>query len=214
MSRSKQPITIYSILALVLIVVGGGGVLLYSFIALDNWMASGEKFKVGVNGQIEFAEPGEEVVFYESPKVLPGDPYMITLLMSDPNGDRVVSERYPFDDAEDYAPRTILARTNVLGRPLWKVNIPTAGTYTFRVDNNHEDQDPDLDRIVFGKNPQSFKAMQGRTTMLKLGLLGLVGIGAVGLYIMHGITLRKEKLRSNQQQHRFAGTGFPLEQMD
>lgn len=188
----KRPITIFSILALIVLVVGGGLTVLVSFARIDNWMKSGERFAVGVESAIEFIEPGEQVIFFETrlPE-LPAHSGAINFHLIDGPRNDLRFEWIEPDAQESYAPRRVLPTTKVSGRPLWRVTVTEPGLYTFRVDNYHLEQDPENDRIVFGKNPQSFREVTKSANQIKFGGLAFTGVLFVTLYVLHAVVLSR-----------------------
>lgn len=192
-TAGRRPITIFSVLALLVIVVGGSGVLIFSNLRLDGWMRAGSKVPLGQQYTVELAA-GDHVVFYESPlDTLPPDGRHVHLFVMDANGDRVRTIHRIIDqnDPENYGPRRLFPTTRHYGRPLWDLNIPVAGTFTVRVENDFEEQDAG-DRVVFNKpHPQSFREFNESNRRLTLTLVVALGAIVVGLYIAHGMTLSR-----------------------
>jgi hypothetical protein len=189
--RKKRPITIYSVSALLVLLIGGGITVVGSILHLDRWMESGDAVPVGRPGQVNLPS-GECVVFFESTLALPSIRDAIDLIVTDPAGEYVDANWIEIDPEEDYAPRTFLAFTSRQGRPLWRFNAPVEGLYTLRVTNMHDDQDPEGDRIVVGKSPPSFKQAQQLNNTLKFGGLSVTGALFVLGYLMHLITLNRQ----------------------
>ncbi|MCL4211477.1 MAG: hypothetical protein HRU76_08550 [Phycisphaeraceae bacterium] len=193
-TAARRPITIFSVLALLVLMVGGAGVLIFSNLRLDGWMRAGVKVPLGQPYTVDLAA-GDHVVFYESPlDTLPPDGRHVHLFVLDANGERVRAHHRSVgqDDPENYGPRTLFPTTRVYGRPLWDVRIPADGTYTVRVENDFEEQDAAADRVVFDKPaPQSFRAFSESNRRLTLTLVLAIGAVVVVLYIMHGVTLSR-----------------------
>jgi len=197
MARKKRPITIYSILALVVLVAGGGATLAFSFLSIDNWIDEGDPYPIGRLNTMELPE-GRVVFFFESPEIVPGNPDGVQIYIRRPDGEPLSSERIedvPISEAESYGPRPFLPRRRVFGRPLWAVDVPASGVYEVRVTNNLEEQNMREDRIVVGKTPQSFAAMKKRNDQLKIAGLSITGAVFVLLYIMHGVSLSRREAR-------------------
>ncbi len=220
--RPRRPITIFSVLALVVLLAGVAAVLYFRFFTIDTWINSGDKLPIGLQrggvldlntetpeGTVELA-PGPHVVFYESPVGVPQDAGMIVLNIRAPDG-AVLHTRLFFDDEgnESYGPRPFLSFTNMSGKPFWRIEAPTAGTYTvFAKAEGEMYKDSGDDRVVFNKNPQTFSELNSRSTTIIIVLLGLTGGLFIVLYIAHGITLARRARESGQ-------TGRPMvEPMD
>ena len=190
-NKKQKPITIFSVLALVTLVIGVLVTLYLNFISVDNWVKSGERYRVGVASNVEFTTPGRHVVFYESPDVLPGDRDYISIYATGPDGSPVVAVPIPYDEAEDYAPREYFPGFDVIGRPLWALEVKSPGVHAVRVHNDHEEQNQQADRIVFGRSPQSMKTLANQTRQLTILVLALAGVLVVTFYVLHGIRLHK-----------------------
>lgn len=191
-NKGRKPITIYSITALIVLITGGSLTIVGSFLHIDNWVKSGQEFRIGVAEQANLPA-GEHVVFYQSHSSLPSDIRAIILLISDPNMERVIPQAVEINPDESYGPRTILPTNDIHGRMLWKFTAQADGWYTFRVENYHTDQDPENDRFVIGKSPPSFRTLKKRNNMVRIAGGSLTGAIFIGLYIMHGIALGRRK---------------------
>ena len=197
-SRPRRPITIFSVLALVVLLTGVATVLYFRFFTIDSWINSGDRVPVGSQrtagpeGTVELAQ-GQHVIYYESPVGVPQYAGMITFNLTAPDGSPLLIGLF-HDDAgvESYGPRPVLSFTNMSGKPFWRVEAPATGVY--QVFAKVEDdflEDAGDDRIVFNKMPQLFSELNDRTRTMMIVLLSVTGGVFVILYILHAIALAR-----------------------
>ena len=200
MAGKSRPITVFNILALAALVVGGGMTLVLSFAHIDLWIKSGENWEVGKTQKVTL-QPGELVIFFQSPGPLPANHDGVSLHVRDEQGQRLVTEPMLIIPEETYAPRPFLAFTKYAGRPLWKVQIPAAGTYSIFVQNDLEDETrtTEEERVFVGKNPQSFAQVHETNNLIKIAGLSLTGALFVGFYFLHGIALARRNRAAQQE---------------
>lgn len=199
--RPKKPITIFSVLALVVLLAGVIAVLYFKFVSVDSWINSGDKIQLDVATTVQL-DAGQHVIFYESPQGVIEGAYMVSLLVEGPDGERVPTTQVDASEEQSYGPRPFLSFANVSGKPFWRLTAPVAGTYRVRAQTWPSLRgEVDDDRIVFNKNPQSFVEVNNRTTRLTIVLLAVTGGVVVLLYVAHGITLA--------QRNRAAAAGRP-----
>jgi len=216
--RARRPITIFSVLALIVLLCGVATVLYFRFFTMDSWINSGDRVPIGSQrtstpeGTVELAQ-GVHIVFYESPVGVPQYAGMISFNVNAPDGTPLMIGLFRGDeDAESYGPRPILSFTNMSGRPLWRIEAPVAGVY--QVFAKAEDdflKDAGDDRIVFNKVPQLFTELNQRTRTMMIVLLSLTGGVFVILYILHGIALSR---RANLEAGGSRPAAMKLEPME
>ena len=152
-----------------------------------HWSKSGVAFPIGVPGTLEVdGTPGAVLVYYESPHSVPAG--HCALYVRNPYAERLPI-RIP---REDHSYRVSL--TGWTGRALWELDLDEPGSYEFRCTNANFKSDEDVptaDRVVFFKEPQSLTVVRGRQKLLKI-VGGTVTVAiAIGLYVMHGLALRR-----------------------
>jgi hypothetical protein len=196
--RQRRPITIFSVLALIVLLCGVAAVLYFRFFTMDAWINSGHRVPLAprdsrtAQGAVELAA-GPQVVFYESPVGVPQFPGMIDLYIEGQDGTPVRVGLFRGDEgAESYGPRPVLSFTNMSGKPFWQIEVPVNGVY--QVYARAEDEfleDAGEDRIVFNKNPPLFSQLDSRTKTVMIVLLSVTGGIFVGLYILHAVALAR-----------------------
>lgn len=217
-ARQRRPITIFSVLALLVLLSGVATVLYFRFFTMDAWINSGDRVPIGSqrtntpDGTVELVQ-GEHIVFYESPVGVPQYAGMITFILTAPDGSPVPVGLFRGDEeAESYGPRPILSFTNMSGRPLWRIEAPVTGVY--QVYAKAEDdflKDAGDDRVVFNKVPPQFSQLNQRTRTMMIVLLSLTGGVFVVLYILHGIALSR---RARGEAGGGQGSAMKLEPME
>lgn len=179
--------TKWNVLALLVIVLGGGLVLALDQMWLSSWVSSGRSFPIAQRYNIDLPA-GESLVYYESREGVPRD--SVTLYIWDPDSERIFV-RPLVDDISYHA-----WLTGWSGRALWRLNLPAAGQYSIKCDNHNYPSNQDIpadDRIVFLKQPDSLEDFSGvRKTVQVLGG-SIVFVVAVSLYVLHGRALAKRK---------------------
>jgi hypothetical protein len=183
----RRLITKWNVLALVVLVVGTILTVGLSQLWIMHWSQSGVGFPIGVPGTIDVeGAPGAVLVYYESPHSVPAG--HCSLYVRNPYEERLHT-RIPMDD---HSYRVSL--TGWTGRALWELDLDEPGTYEFLCTNANFKSDDDVpaeDRIVFFKEPQSLAVVRGRQKLLKI-VGGTITVAiAIGLYIMHGLALRR-----------------------
>lgn len=187
----KRSVTRYSVMALLVLMVGGGSVYFGSMLYLYYWMSeSGEQFGLGETYSTVLG-PGTTTIFYQTPDPTVVESGFLYIGITGPNGDRVLAEQMMHRDVDAYGPPTFLEGTVPFGRPVWRLEVTEPGEYRFEVTANHSEQTPD-DRAVINKSPSSIQQAMSLQRTLMLGGLSIVGILFVILYIMHFVTLHKQ----------------------
>jgi len=185
MSKNR-PITKWSVLALIVVVVGGAITLLLGQLWLGQWAKTGQRLAVGSEQSVELPA-GNVLVYYESSVAVP-EIRTAKLSVLDPYGRRL----RPIIPAEDHTFKLMFGGSS--GRALWELEIVEPGVHTIRCFNNNFASDADVpaeDRVVFGKQPGSVaQAIAVRKTILITGAVITIAL-AVILYILHGLALRK-----------------------
>ncbi|MCZ6834656.1 MAG: hypothetical protein O7G85_02685 [Planctomycetota bacterium] len=145
----KNNITKWNLLALGIVVAGGGLTMLLAQMWIINWSESGLRYPLRARQTISLPA-GKSFVYYESPFSVPVG--RAELQLYDPEGIRT---RVPLI-TRDISFRINL--TGLSGRAMWELDIPQAGEYQFVAashDVASEDEIPLEDKIVFLKTPNS-----------------------------------------------------------
>jgi hypothetical protein len=184
----QTPITRWSVLALLVVVIGGAATLLMGQLWLERWAGTGQRAEVGLEQTVDLPA-GETLVYYESAHAVPAHG-TATLSVLDPYGRRV----RPIVPAKNHDFR--MRFSDWSGRALWKLEILEPGAHTVRCFNVNFVSDDDIpagDRIVFGKEPGTLgEAMAVRKVILIVGAVATLVLAAV-LYIMHGVALQRRR---------------------
>ena len=197
----KPPVTIWNLLALVVIVLGVAAALGGGEAWLHYWAGSGQKVRIGDEAQV-YLEGGEQLVYYESSQAVPTFNVVLELTGTDGRKLRAI----PVIEEISYS----LKRGQQHGKALWRVSIPQTAWYTARARNYQVDSDtelPEEDRIVFGKKPETVEGMMSvrRVVQIGFGALGLVL--AAALYAVHFMVLKQ---RRQPQQRASFYRGYPV----
>ncbi len=188
----RKPITIWSILALVVLMGLGGFTVFASWYSVRMWVDSGEKFIIEPTGRVRdqvFLTTGEHIVFYESVEALPTD-YMMYIAAAE-SPETPTQKKVLFND-DPFVQNNKFEHGGVQGKPVCRITAPSDGWYEFTFHNSNMDMDPN-DRIVFGKSPQTLESAIQRRTFISIGGLSVTGVLFIGLYLMHAVTLSKRK---------------------
>lgn len=187
----QRPITKWSVLALIVIVIGGATTLLLGQLWLEQWARTGQRAAIGLDQTVDLPA-GEVLVYYESAFAVPsvGSAKLSAL---DPYGRRV----QPIIPAEDHTFQMMFS--NRCGRALWELDVLEPGEYIVHCSNLNfasETGAPTGDCIVFGKQPGTVaQALSVRKTILIIGA-GITLLLAAILYIIHGAALRRRSARA------------------
>lgn len=180
-------ITKWNLLALLAALIGGGATLAADQLWLQNWWRSGVSFPIGQRTPVQLPA-GPTRVYYESPVAAPvGD---ATLRIFDADNERL--KVTSLDGAENYR----LMFTGWSGRALWEVDIPAAGTYEMVCHNHNFLVDEDIpadDRVVFLKDPNSFKEVKTVRTIIQVTGATITMTAVIVLYLLHSLTLQKRR---------------------
>jgi hypothetical protein len=180
-----RPITKWSVLALVCVVVGASGTIIIDQVWLNAWVNSGKHFPVGQWSAVELP-PGSTLVYYESPESVPLSD--ATLFLTDPEGDRVRTAQI----TEDINYRVLLSGWS--GRALWRLNISKPGVYRFRCSNHNFEDDsqiPAEDRLTFLKSPATLSEVTAVRKFIQITGATITMTVVVMLYLMHGLALKR-----------------------
>ncbi len=180
----KNPITKWSVLALLTIVVGGGLTLLAGQAWILVWAGSGLRFTVGNSHNVDLPA-GPVIVYYESSAGVPSA-----------NVDFVI-----YDDPQNPIYRKTVTESNSFktliggrsGRSLWELDVPEAGQFEFKSSNDNisaEGEDRSGDRIVFLKQPATLAEAEKIRKVILITGGSITILFVIIFYIMHGIALR------------------------
>ena len=187
----QSSITKWSVLALVVIVIGGATTLLLGQLWLEHWARTGQRAAIGLDQTVDLPA-GEVLVYYESAFAVP-EIGTASLSAFDPYRRRV----RPIIPAEDHTFQMMFS--DRCGRALWELDVLEPGTHTVRCFNVNFASDTDVpsgDCIVFGKQPGTVaQALIVRKTILIIGA-GITLLLAAILYIIHGAALRRRSARA------------------
>ena len=179
--------TKWNVLALLVIVIGGGLVLAMDQVWLSSWVNSGKSFPIAQRFNVDLPA-GESLVYYESRVGVPRD--SVTLYLWDPDGERIFVTQIP-DDISYY-----VWLSGWSGRALWRLNLPSPGQYSIKCDNHNYPSDKDIpadDRVVFVKQPDSLDSFSGTRKAMQVAGGSFVFVIAVVFYVLHGRALAKRK---------------------
>jgi len=198
-------ITIFNILALIVVIVGIPLTILQGRAELQNWAQSGKRFPLGVWGIVDLKET-DTLVYYESPDAVPTEYVMLTI--NDINN----SEIYVSTPTD----RNDFSYKDKQGAALFKLSLSQQGSYRFICNDamaNSIADNPEQDEVVFAKSPNSkAQALNKSTWTYIIGGGSTLGLAAI-LYIIHGIRLqRKEGTSKTRAPATFAANiGVPEE---
>ena len=190
----QSSITKWSVLALVVIVIGGATTLLLGQLWLEQWARTGQRAAIGLDQTIDLPA-GRILVYYESTIAVP-EIGTASLSVFDPYGRRV----RPAIPAEDHTFQMMFS--DRCGRALWELDVVEPGAHIVRCFNVNFASDTDVptgDCIVFGKQPGTVaQTLVVRKTILIIGA-GITLLLAAILYIIHGAALRKRNAAAEEQ---------------
>jgi hypothetical protein len=190
----QRPITRWSVLALIVVVLGGAMTLLLGQLWLEQWARTGQRAAIGLDQTVDLPA-GRILVYYESDIAVP-EIGTAALSVFDPYGRRV----RPAVPAEDHTFQMMLS--DRCGRALWDLDILEPGEHIVHCSNLNfasETGAPAGDRIVFGKQPGTVaQALVVRKTILIIGA-GITLVLAAILYIIHGAALRKRNAAAQER---------------
>ncbi len=182
-----RSMTVFSVLALLVLIGGGATTLLGGRAMLKEWAQSGEALAIGETWEIELPE-GPVLAYYQSPDVIPTN--YITLRVLDRDGNHV-----PALEPDD---PNAFAIGDVQGRALFAIQNSLAGVYSLTCTDVLATSDSELppdDRLVVAKAPNSLAEAMSRTRMVyAVGAAGTL-ILVIVLYILHAITLARMSRR-------------------
>jgi hypothetical protein len=179
--------TKWNVLALLAIVIGGGLVIAMDQLGLSSWVNSGKSFPIAQRMSVDLPA-GEHFVYYESRVGVPRD--SVTLYFWGPDGQRVFLRQI----SDDISYQMLLSGWS--GRALWRLNLPVAGSYSFKCDNHNYPSDAEIppdDRVVFLKQPDSLDSFGSMRKTMQIAGGSVVFVIVVIFYVLHGRTLAKRK---------------------
>jgi hypothetical protein len=187
-SRDSRPITKWSVLALVCVVIGAATTMTLDQIWLNEWVKSGSHFPINQWNVAELPL-GSTLVYYESPYSVPiGD---VSLHLTDPEGERIRMAQL----TEDISYRVFLSGWS--GRALWRINLTKPGNYRFRCSNSNfadDSQVPLEDRITFAKTPASLADATRVRKFVQITGATLTMTLVIVFYLLHALALKRRKL--------------------
>lgn len=182
-----RSMTVFSVLALLVLIGGGAMTLLGGRAMLKEWAQSGVALTIGETWEIELPE-GPVLAYYQSPDVIPTG--HITLHVTTIEGEPV-PVRQP-DDPNDFAVG------GVQGRALFAIHTERKGVYLATCRDALGEPGtalPSSDRLMVAKAPNSLAEAMGRTRMVYVvGAAGTL-ILVIVLYIGHWITIARASRR-------------------
>ncbi len=188
----QSSITKWNLLALLAAFAGGGATLGLDQIWLNNWVNSGNTFAIGQRVSTHLPA-GTTRVYYESAVAVPvGD---ASLRVIDADGERMPVRL--LDGDENYR----LLFSGWSGRALWEVNVPAAATYEIVCHNHNFMSDADIpaeDRVVFLKQPDSFKEVKTFRTIIQVTGATITMTAVIILYLLHSLTLQRRRRQSTR----------------
>lgn len=176
-------ITLWSVLTLLTVVIGGGATLLVDRAQLRRWGESGVAIPLGQPYAVDLPA-GDMLVYYESSERVPTN--NVLLAMRDAEG-RIMRGRRP---GEDNSYR--LRGDGWSGRALWEYRDLEAGEYTVVVNNPHyasDEEIPERDRVVFAKQPNALAdvlANRRRVHVIGIALTLTLAAAFYGAHIWAG----------------------------
>lgn len=185
MTKTRRPITKWSVLALIVVFAGTALTLGSAHAWMFAWASSGKAFPIGQKSSIQLP-PGESLVWYESPDRVPSG--QVSLYLYDNNGDRVKPETLSGEINYN------LTLGHKCGRALWKLNLARAGLYEATCNNHNFESDsmvPADDRVVFLKTPDSLAEMSFVSKVIQITGANITITLAFVFYLMHFVALRK-----------------------
>jgi hypothetical protein len=187
-------------LALIVIIFGGGGTLLMDQLWIVHWSRSGQQFLVGERQSV-LLPAGKSLVYYESPYSVPTS--LATLQVYDLDGNRSRVPLYAHSEDVNFNIRF----TGLSGRAMWELDTPQDGEYRFIVTNENVLSDEDIppeDRIVFLKSPNSLVTAKFIQNVIRFTGLGITTVMFILFYLLHYLTVGKRK-NQNQETEEFEG---------
>lgn len=188
--RRGGSITIWSVLALLVILIGGLATLGAGQLYLQHWVDSGIHVPVGGRYQVHLPY-GSTLVYYESKHAVPRRTPLLKVL--DSYNAYVGVEPLP-DEQNNY--RTLL--TDWSGRAIHKVSLDEEGTFTVScspADYLDLDDIPPDDRVSFYKSPNTLAEAQAMYKSVLIVGATVTVLVAVGLYVLHFAKLRARATR-------------------
>ncbi len=179
----RKTITIWNILALIVVVTGIPLTILQARAALQDWAQSGKRFPLGVWDVVDLKETNT-LVYYESSDAIPTE--YITLTFMDLDGNSLTAAT-----AKD---RNDFSYNDKQGAALFELSLPRPGSYRFICNDamaNSIADNPKQDEIVFAKSPNSKAQAQSKSTLTYIIGGGSTLLLAAILYIVHGICLQR-----------------------
>lgn len=176
-----RSITIYSLLALVVVIAGAALTLYSAHLSIQRWATSGKKFPLGEWWQVDL-KAGKSLVYYESPLEIPVN--FITLNVLDANS-RAMGV-FLTGGTNDF----LVDGTN--GAAVFEIEIDAPGSFQIICNDaaaSSIHSVPEADRIVFEKSPNSKVEALGRRRTIQMVGAGITLGLALLLYIIHGIAV-------------------------
>lgn len=180
-------ITIWSVLALIVALLGATVTLITARSWVGQWAASGAKYSIGEWVQVYVPETAlTSLVYYESTSEV-GSRFM-RLYVRD-----VYGEAYPPTPPEV---DNEFAIGGLQGRALFRLDLLEPGTYDMRCVNPNyasDEEIPASDRVVFLKTPNTkSEVLRVRKAILAAGGSGTI-LATLLLYILHGISIHRHR---------------------
>ncbi|UCD76644.1 MAG: hypothetical protein JSV91_06905 [Phycisphaerales bacterium] len=199
-----RSITIWNLLALVVVVAGALATLGLGEMWMHRWAGTGLRMRLDDWCTLDL-QAGKSLVYYESSQTVPDGGVVLTaniprevfVPLSQAEGrpseeEDVQRNRFPaFPLAEDISYRLMLGGQS--GRALWELNLPEAGSYELRAVNTNYLSDeavPAGDCIVFHKQPDTLAGAMDIRRGIHICGAAVTILLAVILYIKHGRVLK------------------------
>jgi hypothetical protein len=181
------------VLALLVILVGGGLTFLLAHNYKLQWAQSGQRLKFGTTYEIELSpEQSPVILFYEtaSSEASSGD---VVMTVYDPFGERVT--RMAAGSEEDS-----FVISGWHGYPTRQLPLDEAGVYQIKCSNVAYGSDADVpadDRVVLLKQPPRTTEMLANYRVILVIGASITMVLAIALYIAHGIALSRRQAHSS-----------------
>ena len=186
---ATRSITIWNVLALLVMLLGGGLTFLLAYNYKTQWAQTGQRLEFGSEYQIELApEQSPVIFFYEtaSSEASSGD---VVLTVYDPFGERITRLAAGSED-ESF----VIAGWH--GYPTRELAVDEAGVYRIKCSNvaySSDKEVPEDDRVVLLKQPpRTTQMLANHRIMLVVGASITMAL-AIAFYVVHGLTLNRRQ---------------------